>query len=609
MNASRARPETIQHWPGNPRGGIADKVDTKIAYDIRTGAVANWGFMVDPHDCHYQYEELFKLILDPEFHDPHRDDGPTQQEAQKWFKDYLACIYKTVNQHLCDIIPRFYSKRVEYRFSVPTTWNNPAMVAGILNLIKRAGYGLENPRHTAEIALTEAEAAAVYASKQDYAKGDVFLVCDAGGGTTDVNVLKVTSSDSGRTELEPLSYVEGQPVGSTLIDYRVEKLVAMRLSAIGHHLRGEPVAIAHRMMREGSRFESFKCNFGDEAMDLPTLRLHIPGLAPGLDFDLAHIQDSTMIITQEELRRIFDEQLNKMIGLIDQQLKLLQQTQSNESIADLVLSGGLGSSPYIYQRLKSRYERGASEFANAQSMRILRTAKPQLAVVHGLVMDRVQQIKDDKVVYKERCCRHSYGIVCRELYNASKHTGEPVTEDSRDGQKYALKQIDWLVVQVSTLGCWLNSKLTKNQGKKVNVSEGVKTHYRLKRDPGSEKEAVKTEIVMSTLPAESLPRSMQQEGAKHVCKVEATLTDQDMKLKNRHWYNSGPKHYRAEFDLQVLVGAADLKFQIKNKDGVISQKHEDIPVKWISAAGQAEARSQTATAVEDDYGLYRNETR
>jgi hypothetical protein len=32
-----ARPETIQHWPDATGTGLADKVDTAIAYDVQTG--------------------------------------------------------------------------------------------------------------------------------------------------------------------------------------------------------------------------------------------------------------------------------------------------------------------------------------------------------------------------------------------------------------------------------------------------------------------------------------------------------------------------------------------------------------------------------------------
>ena len=400
--------------------------------------------MVDPDNHEMQSEELFKLYLDPAHRDTFRD-APTLEEARQWFRDYLSCIYKAVRQYFSDSIPRWGSKNVEWLFSVPTTWKSPAMVAETEKLIKAAGFG-EKGNHLVKISLTEAEAAAVYASKQHYKKGDVFLVCDAGGGTTDLNVLKMSSSANGQTELEPLSWVEGEAIGSTLIDFRVQKLLTERLETIRHHLRGEPRVIAEQMMR--GRFERFKCAFGSEASNMPSLPLYVPGLPPGFDFPQARIMDSKMIITKDELQRVFDDQLEKMYRLIDEQLKRLQTSHARENVSFLVLSGGLGSSPYIQKKLKSRYEIGSGISPNAQDMEILKAPEPQLAVVHGLVMDRIQQIDRGIVVYKERCCRSSYGVVVRQPYNPYLHQGEDVSIDPRDKKKWAERQIHWFIKQV-----------------------------------------------------------------------------------------------------------------------------------------------------------------
>ena len=81
------------------------------------------------------------------------------------------------------------------------------MIAEIERVIGGAGFGQTN-RERASVYMTEAEAAAVYASKQSMVAGEVFLVCDAGGGTTDLNVLRVESASIGSVELSPLSWTE-----------------------------------------------------------------------------------------------------------------------------------------------------------------------------------------------------------------------------------------------------------------------------------------------------------------------------------------------------------------------------------------------------------------
>jgi hypothetical protein len=289
-----AAPATIQHWPGKLGHENRNKVDTAIAYDPRTGHPTTWGFLIDKENRDLEVQDLFKLYLDPTHRDDFREQ-PTLEEARKWFTDYMRCIYQAIKGHFDDTLPRWNNKNVEFLFSVPTTWKNPAMIADTERLIRQAGFG-ERQNQVVRISLTEAEAAAVYASKQSYERGDVFLVCDAGGGTTDVNVLKVRAATMGQTELEPLSWVEGHAIGSTIIDFRVEKLMVERLESIRHYLPEEPRMIAEKMMSD--RFETFKCSFGSDATNVLDLLLPIPGMPGGMDFPQAGIWDSKMIITK-----------------------------------------------------------------------------------------------------------------------------------------------------------------------------------------------------------------------------------------------------------------------------------------------------------------------
>jgi hypothetical protein len=114
----------------------------------------------------------------------------------------------------------------------------------------------------------------------------------------------------------------------------------------------------------------------------------------------------------------------------------------------------------------------------------------------------------------------------------------------------------------------------------------------MKIKPGDEGKTWKTQVVMSMLSKEHLPRSLKRNGAKVLCGVESVLKDVEMKCKNRHWYNSGERYLRANFDVKVILGAADLKFQIWSKNGqVCSRDHDAIEVKWdppeeISNAGE-----------------------
>ena len=78
----------------------------------------------------------------------------------------------------------------------------------------------------------------------------------------------------------------------------------------------------------------------------------------------------------------------------------------------------------------------------------------QLAVVQGLVMERWQVSSLAATVFKERCCRLSYGILCREEYdpeNNPTHIGQNVFRSPHDGKLWVEGQIDWFLKQVCRL--------------------------------------------------------------------------------------------------------------------------------------------------------------
>jgi hypothetical protein len=290
-----AAPTTIQHWPGRPSQNL-NKVDTIIAYHPEREQVVTWGFLIDRDTTdELEIQSLFKLFLDPA-HKVRSRHAPDVREARKWFMDYMQCLYRAIVQHFDDSYARWRARRVEFLFSVPTTWKNPAMIADIEALIKQTGFGsIKN--HMVKISLTEAEAAAVCVSKQGYEKGDVFLVCDAGGGTTDINILKIKNTEPGQHKIEPLDWVEGTAVGSTLIDFKIEETILDRLERIQKYLPAPAELLAERMVNS-LPFQTFKCSFGLDAQQGLDLFLTIPNLAIGLDFPKSNIQDSRMRITR-----------------------------------------------------------------------------------------------------------------------------------------------------------------------------------------------------------------------------------------------------------------------------------------------------------------------
>ena len=91
--------------------------------------------------------------------------------------DYIRCVHDHIEETFTASFPHWKRHRTEFIFSVPTTWKNPPMIAEIERLIKAVGFGGDGPNHHAGIGLTEAEAAAVYASKQRFNVRWIVLIC------------------------------------------------------------------------------------------------------------------------------------------------------------------------------------------------------------------------------------------------------------------------------------------------------------------------------------------------------------------------------------------------------------------------------------------------
>lgn len=100
----------------------------------------------------------------------------------------------------------------------------------------------------------------------------------------------------------------------------------------------------------------------------------------------------------------------------------------------MVLSGGLGSSAYVRDTLEK--ELAKRPHPCARQMQILQAPDPQLVVVKGLLLDRMQKLDSGyKPVLVQRRARASYGLVCKIRYNPEIHVDEDIKEDPLDGQK------------------------------------------------------------------------------------------------------------------------------------------------------------------------------
>ena len=103
----------------------------------------------------------------------------------------------------------------------------------------------------------------------------------------------------------------------------------------------------------------------------------------------------------------------------------------------------------MQDRLRARYLNGGGH-PNATAIQVRVAPDPQLAVCKGLVGDRLRKLKAGKPVLKWRCCRASYGTICKEIYSKDNplHIGRPTTKDPMNSKLYVTQSIAWFIKKV-----------------------------------------------------------------------------------------------------------------------------------------------------------------
>ncbi|PSN68283.1 hypothetical protein BS50DRAFT_491615 [Corynespora cassiicola Philippines] len=573
----------IQKWPGRLNAN-ENKVPTLLMYRKGSQAPSSWGFDAETlldNDFDDEYAELFKTYLDDEKREEARvnsrnpeDVPPTMEVVEKWYTDYFRCLYRTIEQRLSgELASTWEDAKIEFIFSVPTTWrpDPPDTVERFRKIVREAGFG-ESRSHTAVIGLTEAEAAAVHTARSApgiFKENEILIVCDVGGGTTDLSAFRVNKANgpAGSLSLNQIDVVFGATIGAVQLDSCFQESVRSKLELAN---RARPMGLDDLVttawkMRSRREYQNAKCGYGtkESLSDTETFSVVIPNLDRTYRNDQYGIRGGNMIFKREELKPFFDTQVNQLFDLIDKQLSRLQGKFPGEQASHMILSGGLGNSAYVLSRLRQRYTSGNSHHPNARTLQIRVAPDTQLVVCKGNVADRVAKITSGHSVLDQRCCRTSYGTLCKVLYDPKnpKHVGQKTEIDHMDGRAYVMNWIDWFI----------------KQGQAVSSDEPIQRNFQRKCSPATAMNpdpprVFPTEIVSCDLESVMLPDS-----------DFSSIPLQNFKLKNRHWWNMGAKYHRVNFCVKVLIGPADICFELWHQNVKLSRDHA-IKVEWHAVA-------------------------
>ncbi|KAK7996571.1 hypothetical protein PG989_004611 [Apiospora arundinis] len=584
-NALQSPIQVIHDWPGVATRN-EQKVHTALVYNSDK-SLSSWGPLCEDDDWAKERWEFFKIFLDKPTLDAAHQVGISQapssvREAQKLVSDFLRQVYShvkyTVELHTGISHVGWSNLAVEFVFSAPTTWRSQQTINTFKEAIREAGFGAEGQRHSATVELTESEAAAVGTIKGttvNFRKGDLFMSIDAGGGTTDFALMRVVEEREPFPLLSQINQVDGIGIGASLIDQAFVSLINTRFSQFPDLVDILPHDCAERLVKS-ERFRITKYKFGEHVYKSSTYKLPLDGVPFDFNHESARIESGKVVLNWEEIQSLFDPHIDRIVEKVHEQLEWLQLNKITQPISYMILSGGLGSSKYVRDRLQE--DLVANPHPYARNVKILQAMEPQLVVVKGLLLDRMQRLDSGSVpVIVSRIARSSYGVVCKAKYDPNIHVNEVVVKDPLDGEKYAMGQIDWLI----------------KKGDAVDTSKSVTSTFSRKVDPGAAR-CWDVNIYTCDVDPDFLPTSIHHGKAALLCTVRSNLTNVEdnelvMKRKARRLlFIKGKKYYICSFEIHAIVAPADLRFELWFGGRKFSRNHEPIKVTWNEEGTQVQ---------------------
>ncbi|KAF9880281.1 hsp70 family chaperone [Colletotrichum karsti] len=585
--------QVINDWPGSGDRGER-KVPTVLTYNA-DGSLSKWGFMCGDEEesmAGKLRREFFKIFIDEDTLEAWQQRGLPNAprnvaEAERLVTDFLREVFDHVKESIETQLGRRHTggwtdMAVTFLFSVPTTWTKMETINSFKRIIHDAGFGAEGARHFAQVDLTEAEAAAVATLKTsavNFQMGSLFLTVDAGGGTTDLAVMQITSTDTQYPQMSQISEVKGVGIGASLIDVAFIHLVNKRLAdhpEVGHLL---PRDFAFRMSRS-HHFKTVKHKFGERAYMQPVFKMQLEGVSHDFNHEGLRIVDGRMLFTMQEIQVLFDVQIDGIMRCIEEQLDRLIQKQQPQAIEYMVLSGGLGGSAYVRDSLQAQFQNYAHQ--NAEKVAVIPCQDPQLVVVRGLLLDHQQKMETGRLsVLATRIARASYGVVIKEVYSPQQHFNEDIQDDAFDPKKkWAVNQIRWLI----------------KKGDTVNPNSPLVHSLAISLGAGDTRRSWDANIVISHNEASFLPKSLKHAGATKLCDVKSNLTgvQQDqlvLKHKRGSCFSKGTTYYILNFDVRVIIAPADIRFELWFGGQKFSGNHEPIAVMWDEKGVKANGSS------------------
>jgi len=475
-----------EQWPTRPTASLvgragSQKVPSRISYSPAPNGEHQWGFDIAPgsleimwtklelddQNIHEELSMILQALDAMEDFDPaviEREDGLPPYPALDPV-DIAADYLRYVREYVRDHPPRNLSTAVlttlpiDLVVTVPAIWSDRAKNRTI-QAISRAGFDTTNfPRLQDIFLVAEPEAAALYTITTQFEiegsnfmdPGDIFVLCDAGGGTVDLisyRVMETTPS----IQLSEATLGSGDRCGATFIDRKFMEWLERKLGReyfsrlnggfpewdIGSHYTVGPDL--ELLMHE---FENLREQFvspDDQTEAFLTLPVSLRGTEPA-----GSLHNGELRITGRDLEEMFEPCVTRVVDLVSGQIGQLSEFRAR--IKYVFLTGGFGQSQYLYaavERLTSRLGIQTKLPGPLEPHRRNEQRKHcWSAVVRGAALRGLERGHPNLI--QMRLCRQCYGISISEPFSSFKHLERDAYYDLFDGQRKARGQMNWLL--------------------------------------------------------------------------------------------------------------------------------------------------------------------
>ncbi|KAK3348636.1 hypothetical protein B0T25DRAFT_546149 [Lasiosphaeria hispida] len=505
--STTTKPEDVNFVAGwgsrNRRYQHELQVPSRIAY----GETTEWGYGIQPGTTAYCWT---KLLLDRHTEITSFDDTdilqkfegagllqvPPGKTAQTVVGDFLGELYKflmkTLEQKLSHSILEVTP--IDFWITLPALWSVRAD-----NATKDAaiGAGFGSRRGDRIHLIREPEAAAIASLRSMNSReshpliqpGNGVLVCDCGGGTVDLASYEIQTVYP-RLSLKQACVSKGGKCGSTSIDRAFYKLMCDRFGSAFTELDSSKTGPNSKFMLD---FEAIKRSFGEseyEQINRLTLKMDRAD-----DSDYYSAEDYEVIVTDDELETLFDPIVEKIIGLLEQQVRATR-VEGNLRVNLVVLVGGFGESLYLFGKLQS--------WCQARNIELIAPTKSWEAICLGATLRGLEGN-----IVKEKRSRFHIGIAVAHLFLPG--DDEMLTFiDKWSGKKMTKGFAEWIV----------------NRGEIITPGMAKRTGFFWLSLTGNESKIFSTTIYQSEQPI--TPKKIYDAGVTQMGNIVEDLTEVDL---------------------------------------------------------------------------------